>query len=169
MPLSLPYPSSGSAGSLMNLWASPAPGLRARAVEQLPFCKALCGLDKGDKQTETPTAMWSMTTHLLWCYLCKMGWWAKGGWQSRSYHEDTEWKLFNTLLGLKLSQRRFREDKHLTLRWKNRDAGDGQEERWANIKERVVPAEERRESKSLKRGSSVLGRKKSIHRNEWIR
>lgn len=73
---------------------------------------------QGYKQTKKPIAIRSMRTHLLWCHLCTMGSWAKEGWQSWACIEDPEWKLFNTLLGLKLSKRRSQEDGNLTLWWK---------------------------------------------------
>ena len=106
---------------LYNTW-SKSPCSRAAVLLQ-----ALCSLDKDCKHTKKPTAIWSMRTHLLWCHLCKMEQWAKGRWQRWSYIEDPEWKMFNILLGLKLSKR-FQENKHCILWCENRDAGDGQEQ-----------------------------------------
>lgn len=75
------------------------------------FLQAVCSLDKGYKQTNKPTAIWSMRTHLLGCHLCKKESQAKESWQSSSCIVRPRVKAV-CLLELQLSKRRFQEDRN---------------------------------------------------------
>lgn len=55
---------SGQPSGPVGLWCTWSGSLCTRAAV---FLQAVCSLDKGYKQTNKPTAIWSMRTHLLGC------------------------------------------------------------------------------------------------------
>lgn len=113
-PLGLPYVLkwlSGQPSGAVGLCCTWSGSLCARAAV---FLQAVCSLDKGYKQTNKPTAIWSMRTHLLGCHLCKMESQAKESWQSSSCIVKPRVKAV-CLLELQLSKRRFQEDRNPLL------------------------------------------------------
>ena len=102
---------SGQPSGAVGLCCTWSGSLCARAAV---FLQAVCSLDKGYKQTNKPTAIWSMRTHLLGCHLCKMESQAKESWQSSSCIVKPRVKAV-CLLELQLSKRKFQEDRNPLL------------------------------------------------------
>ena len=159
MPLGLPYVLkwlSGQPSGPVGLCCTWSGSLCTRAAV---FLQAVCSLDKGYKQTNKPTAIWSMRTHLLGCHLCKMESQAKESWQSSSCIVRPRVKAVY-LLELQLSKR-FQEDRNPLFCEKSEMLEMGDRISEQTSRKRLLLKRKEESINSSKETFQFLGRKKS--------